>query len=541
MPRIVCVWAPFWAFRNQISDVRRQNGRPSQSGGARDEPCVFVRTQASARRLWTLNPAARALGLVPGQALADAQAIAPELRHADASPAEDQAALDRTGLWALRYSPWVHAQLEEDGTGVLLIDIQGSEHLFGGETALMRDIAARLSARGVETRIAAADSIGAAHALARHGGAALTSLDRAQLREGLARLPVEALRIGAIAEALRRAGLKTIGDVLRIARQPLTARFGAQLPLRLDQALARAPEPLNPLIPPLSHRAQLTFLDPVASIEGVMIAVARAADDLAQALAARGLGARRLRLTLHRTDGGIVQADAGCASPSHDGAHLTRLFKERFKAAEDETDLGLGIEGLTLEAQAEAAPARQNSFDTGVGFLAACPDGKPGSTFPGHAAEPEAGLDALIDRLGSRLTLARVQRLDPNASHLPERAVVARPAAHGGAHPAWDDFTPGPERPLLMLPAAEPADVIAEIPDGPPKRFRWRKTVYEAARAEGPERIAPEWWRLDTRAQATRDYYRVEDAAGRRFWLYRDGLFGEADAAPKWFVHGVFA
>jgi protein ImuB len=455
--------------------------------------------------------------------LADAQAIAPALGYADADPQGDQAALDGLGLWALRYSPWVHARLEEDGTGILLIDIQGSEHLFGGEQALMRDIASRLAARGLETRIAAADSIGAATALARYGGAALTSLNATQLRDGLARLPVEALRIGAAADALRRAGLKTIGDVLRIARQPLTARFGAHLLLRLDQALARAPEPLTPQIPPLSHRAQLTFLEPVLSQDGIMIAVARAAGDLAQALAARGLGARRLRLTLHRTDGAAAQLEAGCAAPSHDGTHLTRLFKERFKAAADETDLGLGIDGLTLEAQAEAAPAQQSSLDRDTD------------------AEMNSNIDALIDRLGSRLTLARVQRLDPQASHLPERAVVARPAAQGGPNPGWDAFAPGPERPLLMLPAAEPAEVIAEIPDGPPKRFRWRKTLYEAARAEGPERIAPEWWRLDARAQVTRDYYRVEDAEGRRFWLYRDGLFGETAAAPKWFVHGVFA
>jgi protein ImuB len=462
------------------------------------------------------------LGLFSGQPLADAQAIAPELRHADADPAGDQAALDRLGLWALRYSPWVHAKLEEDGTGLLLIDIQGSEHLFGGEQSLMRDIAARLKSNGVETRIAAADSAGAAYALARYSGAALTSLERGQLRSGLARLPVEALRIGAAADALRRAGLKTIGDVLKIARQPLTARFGAPLLTRIDQALGLAPEPLNPLTPPLSHRAQAAFLEPVLSTEGVMIAVARTAGELAQALAARGLGARRLRLTLHRTDGGIVRLEAGCAAPSHDGAHLARLFKERFKAAEDETDLGLGIEGLTLEAQAEPVQTQQRSLDR-------------------SADETASDLDALIDRLGSRLTLARVQRLDPHASHLPERAVTARPAALNGPNPAWDDFPDHLERPLLMLPAAEPAEAIAEIPDGPPKRFRWRKTVYEAARAEGPERIAPEWWRLDARAGTTRDYYRVEDMEGRRFWIYREGLFGEAAASPKWFVHGVFA
>jgi protein ImuB len=213
--------------------------------------------------------------------------------------------------------------------------------------------------------------------------------------------------------------------------------------------------------------------------------------------------------------------EAGCAAPSHDGAHLTRLFKERFKAAADEADLGLGIEGLTLEADAESAPARQRSLD--------------------RRDDAEASLDALIDRLGSRLTLARVQRLDPAASHLPERAVVARPAAQHGPNPAWEDFPHPAERPLLMLPAAEPAETVAEIPDGPPKRFRWRKTLYEAARAEGPERIAPEWWRAGARGQATRDYYRVEDVHGRRFWIYREGLFGETAASPRWFVHGVFA
>lgn len=495
-------------------------------------PCAFIRTDANARRIWALNTPAAAAGLFRGQSLADAQAILPDLALADADPDGDAAAIDALGLWALRYSPWVHAALEADGTGLLTIDIQGCERLFGGELALTQNLLARLTARGVTARAGVADTIGAAYALARFGGSMLNVSPPGLLRDGLLQMPVQALRIGAAAEALTRAGLKKIGDVLRIARQPLTARFGAQVVQRLDQALGRASEPLVPLIPPLSHRAHLLFLEPVARHDAIMTAVTRAAGNLTHRLASLGLGARRLRLTLHRTDGAALQIAAGCAAPSHHAPHIARLFQERLTASEDELDFGLGIEGLTLEAEAEPAPPRQSDLDPSA---------------QAYKAAHEEGLHLLIDRLGSRLSLERVQRLAPAASHIPERAVVVRPAAQGGGASGWDaagrnapDWE-GAERPLLMLPAAEPADVIAEIPDGPPKRFRWRKTLYEAAYAEGPERIAPEWWRLDGRAGQTRDYYRVEDTGGRRFWLYREGTFGAEAVHPKWFVHGVFA
>jgi protein ImuB len=491
--------------------------------GAQAKPFVFVRTEASARRLFTLNPAAAAAGLFSGQALADAQAIVPYLGFADADPAGDAQAMTALGIWALRYSPWVHAQLEADGTGILLIDIEGSEPLFGGEAALIQDFVTRLARRGIMVQAAAADTIGAAYAMARHSGLGVSILPRGRLRAGIAGLPVSGLRIGAAADALRRAGLKRIGDLMRIGRQALTARFGAEVILRLDQALGYAPEPLNPLTPPLQHRVLLMFLEPVPDQQGVLAAVTRAAADLARQLASLGLGARRLRLTLHRTDGGILRTEAGCASPSHDAAHFLRLFRERLKAGEGETDLGLGIEALTLEAEAEKALPRQSTLDA-------------------HA-DAEGDLDMLIDRLGSRLTLGRVQRLVPVGSHIPERAVAARPAAQGPTAALWAEAAAAgqAERPLLMLPMAEPAEVIAGIPDGPPKRFRWRRVSYETARAEGPERIAPEWWRMNEHAGQTRDYYRVEDTQGRRFWLYREGLFGEVDAAPRWFVHGVFA
>jgi protein ImuB len=106
-------------------------------------------------------------------------------------------------------------------------------------------------------------------------------------------------------------------------------------------------------------------------------------------------------------------------------------------------------------------------------------------------------------------------------------------------------------RPLLLLPRAEPTEVTALIPDGPPRRFHWRGVTYEVAGSQGPERIAIEWWRrLDPPAHAhaserqqtlTRDYYLVEEAGGHRFWLYREGLYERETTAARWFVHGLFA
>jgi protein ImuB len=78
------------------------------------------------------------------------------------------------------------------------------------------------------------------------------------------------------------------------------------------------------------------------------------------------------------------------------------------------------------------------------------------------------------------------------------------------------------------------------VPDGPPIRFRWRRVLHAVIRADGPERIAPEWWRTPE-GTATRDYYRVEDENGRRFWLYRDGLYDRETGTPRWFLHGLFA
>ncbi|NIJ41107.1 protein ImuB [Parvibaculum indicum] len=484
------------------------------------------------------NGSAREAGIAPGQLVPDAMALCPSLGVHDAAPEADRAALEKLARWCGRYTPWsvadpVGVGAEPDG---LLLDISGCAHLFGGEAALLDEMAARLGRFGFGLRAAIASTPGAAWALARYGREAPSVLPAGEEKRALAGLPVRGLRLDrGVADGLSRLGLKRIGDLYDKPRAPLTARFGPVPARRLDEALGRAPEPISPSLPHVPFRTRLHFAEPIARLEHVEEALARLAGDLCSLLAEEHKGARRLRLTLYRVDGEVRELHAGTSAPSHEEGHLARLFREKLDKAGDDFDAGFGIEAMSLACLAADDLAPSQARLTGGG--------------------PQAhDLARLIDRLGNRLGPGRVARAEPRASHIPERAVRAVPAMRG-ASPALAGWAreaahlpEGVSRPLRLLPAAEPVEVVAEVPEGPPRIFRWRRMTYRVARAEGPERIAPEWWRQDSGqgengkkdGGRTRDYYRVEDGDGRRFWLYRDGLYTRDEEEPRWYLHGVF-
>ena len=510
MPRIVSIWLQDWPIRRLL------RARPGLSD--RPEPLVLVAPGPGGPRLTAVDPAAAALGLAPGLTLADARVRAQEpLRVLSAEPEADAASLRRLALWATRYAPGV--ALDDDG---LFLDVTGADHLLGGEAALLADLVRRLDGFGLPARTALAGTPGCAWALARFQARALPALDprTALAADGseagcLAGLPVAALRLPAeTLTALRRLGFRRIGQLIEAARAPLARRFGEDLLLRLDQALGRQPEPLVPVRPAPVHAAVRRLMEPVQRQETVVAYARRLMAELGPGLEARDVGATRLRLSLYRVDGRVTALAFGLAEPTRAPDHLVRLL--RLRLDRDKLSAGFGFETMRLEAVA-------------VGPMAPCEV----ALGAGRPADLAARLsDALAQRLGHR-----PRRLAPVASHAPERSVArtVRAAAADWAPPA-----PAP-RPLLLLDEAEPAEVIALVPDGPPERFRWRGRLHRVAHAQGPERIAPEWWRDP--AARTRDYYVVEDEAARRLWLYRDGLYGGPPPGPppRWFVHGLFA
>ncbi|RNF35037.1 Y-family DNA polymerase [Paracoccus methylarcula] len=491
-----------------------------------DKPLVLITTSETGQHITALNTAARGMGFRPGMTLADARAIHPALQVAHADPAGDERALIRLALWCQCYSPFTRAD-PPDG---ISLDITGCAHLFGGEAGMMENISKRLSGFGLSARLAIAPTIGTAWGLARHAPDPCHISHPRKLRDDLAPLPIAALRLSPeIRRALEKLGLKRVGDLVDKPRAPLAARFGSQLMRRLDTAMGYEEESFTPLSPPVSHVAECRFVEPIITRKGVEIAVERLTRDLADMLEKAGKGARRVELRLFRIDGWFETVPLATSTATRDPHHLCRLLCERLDRIEQRA--GFGFEAARLSAiQIEDKPAQQEDMDG-----------------PVHDSGRN-DISPLLDRLVNRFGPDRVTRALPCPSHIPERAFRFVSVLEKTGTPDWPahartvqdgaDFA----RPLLLLAPPEPIIAIAEAPDSPPARFEWRREPHRVTRAEGPERIAPEWWRThEDASRTTRDYYRVEDEAGHRFWLFRDGLYERAGNAPRWFIHGIFA
>ncbi len=423
----------------------------------------------------------------------------------------------------------------------ILLDITGCAHLFGGEAALCRDLVERLARQGLQASVAVADTVGCAWAIARYGRAPIVA--KGAVREALSPLPLAALRIDTeTVAALAQAGLKRIADVLDRPRAPLAARYGQNFIRRIDQALGREDESISPRLPLPAAIAERRFPDPIGREEDVLGTIEHLAHELDRVLERRGEGARLMQVALFRADGKVHRLELGTAAPLRDPARVRRLFADRLAVLGDACDPGFGFDMLRLSA---LVTERLDPQQTGLS----------------GDSDDAADLAHLIDRLGARFGLRRVSRLQPGDTHIPEFAVAAVPA-HAlsslppplrGAYPPpqpspargeGEQDSLAPARPIRLFQRPEPIDAIAEVPDGPPVRFRWRRVLHEVAHVEGPERIAMEWWRDAQGNALTRDYFRVESKEGARVWLYREGLFGreikEPDK-PTWYLHGLFA
>ena len=480
------------------------------------QPLALVAETAHGLRITAVNAAGLEGGVRAGGMLTDARALCPELAVAPADPAGDLALLESLALWAQRWGPWA-ALDPPDG---LVVDVTGVAHLFGGERALLADAAERLTARALAARLAIAPTAGAAWGLAHYGP------EQAVLHaeDSLDQLPVAALRLDpATLLVLRRLGLKRVGDLSGVARDALARRFrsvrapAANPLIRLDQLRGRVPEPLLPVRAVMVPLVQRRVIEPIRHRPLLDRVMADLAEDLTRLLEGQAQGARRLELALWKVDGEVVQRRLELAAATRAAAHITGLFAAKL----DDIDAGFGIELARLSAPwCEPLALSQRDFEA--------------------AAEAHGtSLAACIDRLSVRLGPDAVRRPEPVTSHWPERAQRWLPPLQPPREA--QESLAFHARPLKLLDRPELIAVIHASPDGLPRRFRWRGQLHEVTRAEGPERIAPEWWRERGTARL-RDYYRVEDAAGRRYWIYRRGHAADGrGGTPQWYLQGLCA
>ena len=495
--RVLSLWFPHLAAERAL---RRENAHDPA------RPFAVVGMRKSALRLCSLNAAAQSQGLKSGMALADARAILPGLRSITERPECDAAFLRALGRWSERYTPWVAL----DGEDGLILDIGGSAHLFGDEGHLIDDLKERLGRTGLSARIGLADTTGAAWALARftvEGGIAAAGDTRA----AVSNLPVSALRIdSSTATSLTRLGLRLIRDIECMPRSVLSRRFGTMLVQRLDQMFGRIPEPVQPTAFTAPHAVRLSLPEPIGKTEDVQAAFERLLKRLCQRLEQETRGARTLRLSIRRSDGGGDNAQISLARPSHDPERIAPQFERAIEGL----DAGFGIDVVRLIALSteRLQPEQINVSDAGT--------------------RREDALDDLIARIGNRIGFDRVTRFLPAESHIPERSFIVAAAAYSDAQ-TFPGI--GPMRPLSLFPP-EPV-----IPDGnavPPDRFQWRGMRLKVLHANGPERIAPEWWWDDPNWRSgPRDYWQVQTVEGRRLWLFKT----HEQSASCWFAQGEFA
>lgn len=463
--------------------------------------------------------------------LADARAIQPKLEAVEAEPEEDVRTLDNIAAWCERFTPIVVIDPPEG----LFLDITGCAHLFGGEESLRAEIEVRLNAQGFCVRSAIAPTPGAAWAFARYARQTRSAVTlreslKASLAEAedwktlLAELPVEALRLDPDAAALlRRLGLKTVGHIQRVPRSAFTARAGARAMLRLDQAFGLAQEALTPRRPAPPVFALRRFLEPIFTADATLQVAQDLCGDAIEKLDVRDAGVLRVELVLFGVDGRDRVIAVNVSKPLREVKPLMRLFREKLNIVGENLDAEFGFEAARLDV------VRLAKFDHRSRILV---------SMEANVASAET-LDGVIDILSTRLGSKRVVRPQLHDEHAPERAVGWRSALTKGrgdqaVKPAADAVQ---RRPVRLFSPGQPIEVVAGVPDGPPIRFRWRRVVREIVRAEGPERIAGSW----QCGEIVRDYYRVEDNQGRRYWLYREGIYGESDVSPRWYVHGLFA
>jgi len=513
--RILSIWLAAFAI-----DRWRLAEGCARGEGADAQPLVLITETAHGPRIAATNHAARANGARIGTMLADARTLCPSIQAVPADPAGDLDMLEKLAVWARRWGPW-SALDPPDG---LLVDVTAVAHLFGGEAKLLADVHQALNTRGFAIRAAIAPTAGAAWALAHYGPDRSILAPDHDMEARLCDLPVAALRLDEdVLTVLRRLGLKRLGELGTVGRDALHRRFrnrkspAANPLVRMDQLLGRVPEPLLPVVPQHVPLVQRRLMEPIRHRALLDTVLGDLAADMVRELEGAGQGARRLDLGLWRVDGEVVMRTLELAASTRDAAHIVRLFGEKL----GDIDAGFGIELVRLRASwAEPLPANQADIEAA-------------------AQRHGTSLSAFVDRLTTRLGPKAVRRPVLRGSHMPERSQGWRPPLD--PEPPSQDELRFHARPLKLLDRAEPIAVLYATPDGLPQRFRWRGDVHEIARVEGPERIAPEWWRERGTARL-RDYYRIEDDTGRRYWIYRYGMAGDGrGGAPEWFLQGLYA
>lgn len=521
----MCIHLPQWSITRRFRRHREYLAAP----------IAVIETIHRKRVVVDASQAAYARGVRPGISAAEAAAVCPNLVCIDQDCLADLRALDALGRWLIRFTPvvargWEDAdpnlksqisnprqiknQNSKNHNPPLFLDLSGCERLFGGLKKLVGMIMQSLDRFGIPARLAIAPTPGAAWAFASAGEKRLTYVDAASLPDAIQTLPVSSLRIDdEILRNLHQLGLQSVGQILKLPREQIPARFGPLLLKRIDQLAGTLPEPLTKLVYEAPISAKMQFDAPIESLEDIWRIFEKLLALTLKDLARRNHGVRRMRVICHPDrDWGkpIILREISVTRPHRDWATLLNLLRCEI----ERMDCEYGFVQFQLDIPLHE-PLNEMQVDL----------------FDQQSVEDQVKLDRLLERLGARLGKTCVIRPELVESYLPERAW--KPAVEEPAKVMMKL----PPRPLTLLPTPREIRVICEPSDdrgGKPRQLTWRNEVHRLTHVVGPERIAGEWWRGHHKV---RDYYDVENESGSRFWIFR---VVRMDLGSRWFMQGMF-
>lgn len=460
-------------------------------------------------RITEVSAVAKTKGIREGMIVADASIILPDIKVFDDTPDLSDKLLHKFALWCVRFTPLTAV----DSADGLILDVSGCAHLWGSEEAYLKSITNKLKELGYHIRIAIADTIGAAWAVCRYGKVKAI-INTGEQAEALMPLPATALRLEPdVVECLNKLGLHQINSFIHMQRSVLRRRFGQQLLLRIDQALGNKEEIINPVIAIEPYSERLPCLEPIQTDTGIEIAIQKLLETLCKRLQKEGKGLRVAVLKCLRVDDKTEQISIIINHASNNPKHLFKLFQLKIATIEP----ALGIELFILEAsKVEDVIISQQTLWTANSSL--------------ESIEVAELLNNLESKFGNNI----IHRYLPDEHHLPERSIKPATSLKEKSAIKWSQ---NKLRPIQLLQTPQSIQVTAPIPDYPPMNFRYNGKLHTVAKADACERIEAEWWLEDG---LHRDYYIVEDEAGKRYWLYRLGHYNEEEK-PQWFLHGFFA
>ncbi len=494
--RIVVIWFP-----HLVTD-RLLRKQPE----LKDSPFAMVMPERGRKIVKAVNILAKEKGVYENMVLADCKALVPELTVLDYDANERQKLLTALAEWCIRYSPFISIDLPD----VLILDVSGCTHLWGGEESYLKDIHKKFTEFGYTIRSAMADTIGTAWAICHYGENA-SIIETGKEIAVLSTLPPAALRLEqTILDKLDKLGLKTVGSFIKMPNSALRRRFGQTILQRIAQALGEEMEITEPVQPLIPFQERLPSLEPIRTAEGIEIAIKELLQMLCERLQKEMKGLRKCVLTCYRIDGVVVKTEIGTSKPSRNTLHLFKLFENKIATIEPD----LGIELFVMDAPVvEELNSSQDALWTVSG-------------------KDESVIAELLDRLSGKTGVHAIHRFLPAEHYWPERSFKNATSLSEKPSIEWRTDLP---RPLHILPVPEVIEVSVPIPDYPPLLFIYKGARHKVKKADGPERIEQEWWLQNG---LYRDYYCVEDEQGARYWLFRSGEYDSDNV--KWFIHGFF-